>query len=202
MLAKPGGKPFDDKDWLFEIKWDGYRAVAELNKGKIKLYSRNGVSFESKYAEVVTALQKIKHNIVLDGELVVLDRNAKPSFQLLQHYPDVPEDCTLIYYVFDILAIEGKDIYDEPLIERKKKLKRLLPKKSIIRYCEHVIEGGEAFFEWILNHDLEGMIAKKADSLYHTNKRSSEWLKIRNHNITEALICGYTAPKGARPIRV
>ncbi len=198
MLAKPGGKPFNDEEWLFEIKWDGYRAVAELNKSKVKLYSRNGLSFENKYAEVVAALQKIKHNIVLDGEIVVLDENAKPSFQLLQHYPDVPEDCSLVYYVFDVLSINGKSLSDEPLIDRKKKLQRFLPKQSIVRYCEHVIGGGEAFFEWVLQHDLEGMIAKKADSLYHTNKRSSEWLKIRNHNITEALICGYTAPRGAR----
>lgn len=198
MLAKPGGKPFDDQDWVFEIKWDGYRAVAELNKGKVKLYSRNGLSFENKYAEVVAALQKIKRNIILDGEIVVLDSNSKPSFQLLQHYPDVPEGCTLIYYVFDVLSIDGKKLYDVPLVDRKKKLQRLLPKQSIIRYCEHVVGGGEAFFKWVLQHDLEGMIAKKSDSLYHVNKRSSEWLKIRNHNITEALICGYTAPKGAR----
>lgn len=198
MLAKPGDKPFDDKDWLFEIKWDGYRAVAELQKDNVKLYSRNGLSFENKYPEVVDALKKIKKNVVLDGEIVVLDKDSKPSFQWLQHYPDVPEECSLIYYVFDVLSIDGKTLYDETLIERKKKLQRLLPKQSIIRYCEHVAGGGEAFFKWVLDHDLEGMIAKKSDSLYHVSKRSSEWLKIRNHNITEALICGYTAPKGAR----
>jgi bifunctional non-homologous end joining protein LigD len=198
MLAKPGGKPFDDPDWLFEIKWDGYRAVAELNKGKVKLYSRNGVSFENKYAEVVAALQQLKHNMVLDGEIVVLDKNAQPSFQLLQHYPDVPEGSSLSYYVFDILSFEGKSLSDEPLTARKEKLQSVLPKNSIIRYCEHVTGGGEKFFKWVLDHDLEGMIAKKADSLYHTNKRSNEWLKIRNHNITETIICGFTAPRGAR----
>ncbi|MDB5258332.1 MAG: ligD, partial [Chitinophagaceae bacterium] len=198
MLAKPGGKPFDDPDWIFEIKWDGYRAISELHKGKVKLYSRNGVSFENKYAEVVAALQQLKHNMVLDGEIVVLDKNAQPNFQLLQHYPDVPDDCSLAYYVFDILSFEGKPLYDEPLMARKKKLQSILPKNSIIRYCEHVAGGGEKFFKWVLDHDLEGMIAKKADSLYSTNKRSSEWLKIRNHNITEAIICGFTAPSGAR----
>lgn len=198
MLAKPGGKAFDDPEWLFEIKWDGYRAVSELNKGKVKLYSRNGVSFENKYAEIVVALQELKHNMVLDGEIVVLDPKAQPSFQLLQHYPDVPEDCSLIYYVFDILSIEGKSLQEEPLLARKKKLQSILPKNSIIRYCEHVIGSGDKFFKWVLDHDLEGMIAKKTDSLYHTNKRSSEWLKIRNHNITETIICGFTAPRGSR----
>lgn len=198
MLAKPGGKPFDNEDWLYEIKWDGYRAVAEQQKGKVKLYSRNGVSFENKYAEVVAALQQLKYNMIIDGEIVIVDKNALPNFQLLQHYPDVPEDCTLMYYVFDLISLEGKTWCHHPLIERKKKLQEVLPKQSIIRYCEHVVGSGEKFFKWVLAHDQEGMMAKKSDSLYHINKRSNEWLKIRNHNTTEAIICGFTAPRGAR----
>ncbi|MDB5271886.1 MAG: ligD [Chitinophagaceae bacterium] len=198
MLAKTGDKPFSDLQWLFEVKWDGYRAVAEIQKQHIKLYSRNGLSFENKYHDVVTALQEIKHNMVLDGEIVVLDEEAKPNFQLLQHYPDVPEGCNLVYYVFDLLQLEGKKLYDVPLTERKKKLEKIIPSTSIIRYCEHVTGEGETFFKWVLKHNLEGMMAKKSDSLYLVNKRSSEWLKIRNHNITEAIICGFTAPNGER----
>src|SRR5688572_21771580 len=91
MLAKAGGKPFTDPDWVFEVKWDGYRAIAETGDNKVKLYSRNGLSFEKKYPEVTMALSRLKKPMVLDGEVVVLDKDARPNFQLLQHYPDIPE---------------------------------------------------------------------------------------------------------------
>ena len=91
MLASPGGNAFDDDNWLFEIKWDGYRAIAECNAGKIKLYSRNGLSFNEKFKPIAKALEKIRHNAVLDGEIVWIDKKGNPSFQKLQQQEDNPE---------------------------------------------------------------------------------------------------------------
>src|SRR5688572_12946785 len=98
MLASPGGDPFDSSEWLFEIKWDGYRAIAECKKGKVELYSRNGISFNKKYESIAGALTKIKHEAVLDGEIVFLDKKGRASFQQLQQYQENPEG-QLLYYV-------------------------------------------------------------------------------------------------------
>lgn len=198
MLAKIGEAPFSDKEWIFEIKWDGYRAVADLQKGNVKLHSRNGLSFENKYLPVVEALSKLKEDMVLDGEIVVLDEKGNPNFQWLQHYSEAPEEHELVYYVFDLLSYKGKELFDTPLLERKRLLKEVLPKKGIIRYSEHVEAEGKKFFEWAKGKNLEGIMAKKGDSHYYPNKRTSEWLKIRNHNIQEAVITGFTPPQGAR----
>ncbi|MBC7388560.1 MAG: DNA ligase D [Opitutaceae bacterium] len=198
MLAKQGENPFSDPDWVFEIKWDGYRAVAECKMKEIRLYSRNGLSFMNKYENVVAALEELKLDAILDGEVVVLDSESKPNFQLLQHYPDTPEDSTLMYYVFDILQFKDKDLYNLTLLERKEILKKLIPENSIIRYCDHVVNGGKEFFKWVSEQGLEGMMAKKADSLYYPGKRTTEWRKVRNHNMQEVVIGGFTEPQGGR----
>ena len=121
MLAKETDKPFSDKQWLFEIKWDGYRAISEITKDKVELYSRNSNSFNTSYPIIVDELKKIKQQVVLDGEVVVLNEKGKSDFQLLQQYGDNPQQ-PLCYYVFDLLSVDGKSIYDLPLIERKKLL--------------------------------------------------------------------------------
>lgn len=199
MLAHIGEKAFSDPDWIFEIKWDGYRAVAELKGTNVKLYSRNGLSFESKYAAVTAALKKMNIKAVLDGEIVILDKQNRPNFQLLQHYPDIEEPHQIVYYVFDLLELDGKKLYDTPLLERKKILKKILGKKNaFIQYCDHVEADGKGFFKVMVKNGFEGMMAKEKNSLYHPGKRSSEWLKIRNHKTEEAIICGYTAPQGSR----
>jgi bifunctional non-homologous end joining protein LigD len=198
MLAHIGEGPFSDPDWVFEIKWDGYRAIAETGKAHIKLYSRNGLSFESKYAEVVQALEKIKHRAVLDGEIVVLNQKGDPSFQLLQHYPDIEAPHALVYYIFDLLELNGKKMYQVPLLERKKTLKKIIPKSELLRYSDHVADNGQDFFKVVIQRGMEGMMAKRKDSLYHPGRRTSDWLKIRNHNIEEVVIGGFTQPRGGR----
>ncbi len=198
MLAKQGETAFSDPDWVYEIKWDGYRAIAECNKKEVRLYSRNGLSFMHKYENVVAALEELKLDAILDGEVVVLDPESKPNFQLLQHYPDVPENSTLMYYVFDILQFKGKDLYNLTLLERKEILKKIIPQDSIVRYCEHVANGGIEFFKWVSEQGLEGMMAKKADSRYYPGKRTTEWRKVRNHNMQEVVIGGFTEPQGGR----
>jgi bifunctional non-homologous end joining protein LigD len=198
MLATLTEKVFNDKDWLFEIKWDGYRAVAELSGKNVKMYSRNGISFLGLYPEIAEALGKLKLNAVLDGEIVVLDKTGKSDFQHLQHL-DESAGLALVYYVFDLLRLDGKDLTDLPLQERKARLQKLLGKTGgTIRYSDHVVEKGKSLFAAAQSKNLEGIIAKRADSLYLEGKRSKDWLKIKHQNTEEAVIAGYTAPQGSR----
>ncbi|HUS01577.1 MAG TPA: non-homologous end-joining DNA ligase, partial [Chitinophagaceae bacterium] len=197
MLAKETEEPFDDKDWLFEIKWDGYRAIAEVNNGDVRLYSRNGNTFENSYPVVVNELKKIKADAVIDGEIVVLNDEGHPEFQLLQHYEE-NRHRPIQFYSFDVLSLNGKDTTQLPLVERKELLQGIIPKNQVIKYSDHILEKGIAFFNVSKERDLEGILAKKADSLYYIGKRTNEWLKIKNHRTQEAIICGYTEPGGAR----
>jgi bifunctional non-homologous end joining protein LigD len=199
MLAQLfDGGPFDDKDWVFELKWDGYRAVAEVTRTHVKLYSRNGLSFADRYGKVADALKKIKSDVVVDGEIVVFDKRGKPNFQQLQNYADT-SGLPIQYMIFDCLSIDGKDITQLPLVERKLLLQKLLPKKSdILVFCDHVDESGIDFFREVQGQDFEGMIAKRRNSRYYLGKRTTDWLKIKNVRSEEAIIVGYTAPKGSR----
>ncbi|MDB5224285.1 MAG: ligD [Chitinophagaceae bacterium] len=197
MLAKETTEPFDDKDWLYEIKWDGYRAIAEVNNGDVRLYSRNGNTFENSYPVVVNELKKIKADAVLDGEIVVLNNEGVPEFQLLQHYEENTHR-PIQFYAFDILSLNGHTTTELPLIERKKLLQKIIPKNEVIKYSDHIMEKGIDFFNVSKEKNLEGILAKKADSHYYIGKRTNEWLKIKNHKTQEAIICGYTDPGGAR----
>ena len=197
MLAKETDKPFDDKDWLFEIKWDGYRAIAEKNKNKVLLYSRNGLSFLSTYPIVADQLLKIKEDVVVDGEIVVINDKGKPDFQLLQHYAE-NQDRPIQYYIFDLLKLNGHDTTGLSLIERKELLQKIIPENEVIKYSDHILEKGKSFFKVSGQKDLEGIMAKKTDSKYYPGSRTSEWLKIKHHKTQEAIIAGYTQPSGAR----
>ena len=197
MLASIHEEPFDDPEWIFEIKWDGYRAIAEVNQKGVRLYSRNGLSFLNLYPSVAEELKKIKEDVVLDGEIVVLNKDSKPDFQKLQQYDNHPS-LPIIFYVFDCLFYKGKPITTLPLVERKKVAQKALVKSKIIRYADHVEAQGLTFFSKVVDMDLEGIIAKRASSPYHPGKRSRDWLKIKNHNTQEAVIAGFTAPRGSR----
>jgi len=197
MLASIADAAFDSDEWIFELKLDGYRAVAELDNGKVKLYSRNGLSFIDKYPLVAAALQKIKHRVVLDGEIVLIEEDGKPSFQKLQHY-ESSTTYPLVYYVFDMLMYEGEDMQDLPLIERKKLLKKLLGNNSTIKYCDHIETTGKAFYKKVVAADMEGIIAKKKESTYYAGVRTKEWVKIKNIQTHEAVIAGYTSPRRSR----
>ena len=197
MLAKPFDKAFNDKDWLFEIKWDGYRAIADLSHNESLFYSRNGISFLSKFDKVVQGFNQQKYQMILDGEIVAYDNQGKPSFQLLQQIGDNP-NLALVYQVFDILWLNGHSTEELPLIQRKELLKEALIETDTIKYCDHIPEKGIAFFEQMKKMKLEGMIAKRADSQYVENYRTTDWLKIKFSNTEEAIICGFTEPRGSR----
>jgi bifunctional non-homologous end joining protein LigD len=200
MLAQIKEQPFDSSDWIFEPKYDGYRALALCNgNGDVKLYSRNLLSFNDKYPPVVTALQKIPHACLLDGEVVVEDKNGKSDFQLLQNYLSLGQG-NLKYYVFDLLQLDDNDVTELPLLKRKELLKLLLSKVKLhnIFYSEHVVKNGIKFCQSAIRKGWEGIMAKSADSTYHINKRSGDWLKIKIVKQQEAVITGFTSPKGSR----
>lgn len=181
---------FTDPNWIFEIKFDGYRAVAEVNlKDQNRLYSRQGTSFAKQFPKIFNELVKLPPCII-DGEIVAYDENSKPSFQLLQNY-NSRQRVPLQFQVFDILELKGKNLKTKPLIERKALLQTVLPPSEIIRYCDHVEGDGELLLDHIVKLDLEGMIAKKSNSTYVEGTRSKCWLKFKNHKQDDFMIVGY-----------
>jgi bifunctional non-homologous end joining protein LigD len=196
MLATLHDKPFDNNQWIFEVKWDGYRAIAETGKN-IRLYSRNGLSFMQLYHPVVEALKKIKIPAILDGEIVVLNEQDKPDFQALQQFGD-RRGLTIQYYVFDCVSLKGQSLTQLPLLERKEIARSIIPADPILKFSEHFTGNGQLIFDQAVSMNLEGIIAKRSDSKYFPGKRTTEWLKIKNHNTQEAIIVGYTEPRGSR----
>lgn len=196
MLPMLVAKPFNRKDWLFEIKWDGYRAIATKQGTHCQLYSRNNISLATQYPTIIEALKKIDHDIVIDGEIVVVDKDGRSQFQLLQNYTRTSSG-TLIYYVFDLLFIDGKDLQKHPLIERKKLLQKILPQRSCIKLSKHIFEKGIAFFKAAQKQKLEGIVGKESTSPY-VQGRTKLWQKIKIIHEQEAIIIGFTKPKGSR----
>ena len=197
MLCKTTDKAFDDDDWAFEIKWDGYRAIADLRNDSIGLYSRNGLDFSQKFKKVTNALKIQEHEMILDGEIVAYDDKGKPNFQWLQRIGDNP-DLALIYQVFDLLWLNGHSTEELTYLERKELLKEALAQNEIIQFHDHIIKDGKDFYQVANDLGLEGIVAKKTDSTYKEGVRSSEWLKIKINQTDEAIICGFTEPKGSR----
>lgn len=191
MLAAKADKIFDSKDWVYEIKWDGYRALANIEEGEVQLYSRNGHSFNNTFKPVVEQLQKVPYNVIFDGEIVTLNKKGIPDFQLLQDYP-AGNNAELHYYVFDLLYLNGHSIMHLPLGDRKNLLEELLEQIPGIPFCEHVDATGQEFFKAAVENGYEGIIAKKVDSKYYPGTRTKSWLKIKARESQEALICGYT----------
>ena len=199
MLATLVDKPFDDEHWIYEIKWDGYRALAYLKNGKAEISSRANLSFNNKFPSIVEALQQWKVKAVVDGEIVAINENGKPDFQALQSFAKKGGKADLHFYAFDLLWYDGKDYTQLPLIERKKILQSIIPEDdTTIKFSEHIIGEGKAFFEVALNKGLEGVMAKKADSVYTIDYRTRSWLKIKNNQQTEAIICGFTKGRNSR----
>ncbi len=197
MLATPVKEPFDDPDWIFEVKWDGYRAVAEIRDGAVSLYSRNRISFDKKFYPITEALRKLRFDAVLDGEIVVVDDQGRPDFQRLQHYKNSGSG-HLLYYVFDLLYFRGHDLTALPLLRRKALLKKILPSTSKIRFSDHVRKEGVLFYNAAKGKGLEGIIAKHSQSLYEAGRRSRQWLKVKTGLTQEGVITGFTEPGGGR----
>jgi bifunctional non-homologous end joining protein LigD len=196
MLATLVDEPFDDEAWVFETKWDGFRLVTETRGDGVTLWSRNGIDATAKYAVLLPALRRIEGSCVIDGELCALDAHGRSRFQLLQNALNA--NARLLYVVFDALFVGGKDIRDKPLLERKAILEALLPHDPLLHYSEHVAAFGKREFAKAQRAHEEGVIAKRAASLYHSGKRTREWLKFKAVQEQEVVIVGYTGPRRSR----
>ena len=196
MLATLTDAPFDDPAWVFETKWDGFRAVAVVRPGHARLYSRRGHDISTKYPAICEALAAIEYEAVLDGELVALDRSGRSRFQLLQNAGR--EDVRLLYCVFDLLYCDGKDWRGRSLLERKKELEKILPKSPLLLYSAHVVGEGIKAFKIAKHAGEEGVMAKLANGRYHSGVRTREWLKVKASQEQEVVIVGFTAPRRSR----
>jgi bifunctional non-homologous end joining protein LigD len=207
MLATSIDDPFDGPDWLFEIKWDGYRAVAFIENGNVRLVSRNQNELTARYPELKNLPSFVKaKSAILDGEVVALDEQGRASFSLMQQRTGFRHggrrgatnaDVPVLYYAFDLLYLDGFDWRRVALEERKKKLASILIAGDSLRYSDHYEQQGKALFEIAQQKGLEGILAKKRDSIYQ-ERRSSEWLKIKIRHRLEAVIGGFTEPEGSR----
>jgi bifunctional non-homologous end joining protein LigD len=192
MLATLVDEPFDDPDWVYEVKWDGYRALAFINKGEVELQSRNNKSFNEKFYPIYKLLQSFTINAVFDGEILVLNDKGISNFGNLQNWRS-EADGELVYYVFDILWYDGKNLTGLPLSQRQTILKAVLPTNDDrIRASKVFDASGTDFFNAAERMGLEGIIAKKANSTYTADLRSKEWLKIKVHKRQEVVIAGFT----------
>jgi bifunctional non-homologous end joining protein LigD len=176
--------PFDHPDWIFELKYDGFRTVAHIENGRCKLVSRNGTTFASFSILASSIGSSINRNAVIDGEIVCLDSNGCPQFNdLLFHRGD---PC---FFAFDILSCDGHDLRLNALIDRKAELRRVLskaPGTSRIRYADHIERQGSSLFELVCQRDLEGIIAKMKYGNYTSEKEQSTWIKIKNKNYSQS----------------
>lgn len=199
MLATLVDAPFDREGWVFETKWDGYRAIANVRDGEAALYSRNRLSFNEMFPPVVKAVEKIPHNVVLDGEVVVLGAKGRSDFQALQQYKTTGKG-KLAYAVFDLLYLDGHHLEDMALTERKALLEEIVRQLNdpVVQYSGHKAVKGIKLFEDAVKAGWEGIIAKNGESNYAEGVRSQNWLKIKVLNRQEAIICGYTDPRGSR----
>ncbi|MGA7844199.1 MAG: non-homologous end-joining DNA ligase, partial [Dehalococcoidales bacterium] len=208
MLASLAASPFSDEKWIFEPKLDGFRTLAFLNRGKVRLQSRGGLDVTSHYRTLEQSLEKQPASqLVLDGEIIALDARGKLCFQCLQgylksirrlHVDKIEAPSAIIYYVFDILYLDGYDLQQVPLKARKELLQGIVVPDKNIRLVEHFALDGETVYRAAIANGMEGVVAKRQDSLYEAGKRAKTWLKIKAVNSDEFVICGYTPGTGSR----
>jgi len=199
MLATLVDKPFDDPGWLYEVKWDGYRALAYLNNGNVDMRSRNNKDFNEKFYSIFNALKKWKINALVDGEVIVANERGISNFGKLQNWRS-EADGELIFYVFDILWLDGYDLTELSLMKRKDILREVFPSMQNIRLSESFDSGATDFFEVAKKMHLEGIVAKKSDSKYFPGQRSRDWLKIKTGKRQEVIIGGFTKNVGSSKI--
>ncbi len=207
MLATAIEKPFDNPGWLFEIKWDGYRAIAFIDHGRVRFVSRNQNDLTGQYPELATLPKLVKaRRAILDGEIVALDDEGRPAFSLMQQRTGfrpgksrLPgrQGVPIIYYAFDLLYLDDLDLRRVPLEQRKQLLQERITNSDVIKFSDHYPEKGLALFAAAAQKGLEGILAKKRDSLYEET-RSRNWLKIKITQRQECVIGGYTDPEGSR----
>ena len=207
QLATATDEPFDDPDWLFEIKWDGFRALAEIDaEGTVQLTSRNGKDLLSKFPELENMSAAFRSlPIVVDGEIVALDEQGRSSFQRLQNRIESIRGPrkqagggNIAFVAFDVLFADGRDVRSLPLEQRKKMLQNLIIEGGNVVYSKHIIGDGKKLFEQAEKRGLEGVMAKRRDAPYESARRTRTWLKIKAQKRQEFVIGGFTDPRGSR----
>jgi bifunctional non-homologous end joining protein LigD len=207
MLATLSTTSFTNKDWVFEPKLDGIRALAYVSPNGTEIYSRRGQLLAYRYPSLTEELSSNKNSFVIDGELVAFDQNSRPSFERLQERSGLTkvadikiadQENPIKYYIFDILFLNGKNLRNLPLIERKKILHQTIKPTGHIEPVQELGSDGDWAFKACMENGLEGVVGKKLSSLYQTNRRSADWLKLKSTFTDEFLICGYTQGTGGR----
>jgi bifunctional non-homologous end joining protein LigD len=199
MLAKLTESLIDNPDWIYEIKYDGYRIISTIRNGEVNLLSRNGNSYTENFKTIASELKGIKDNVIIDGEVVIENEKGLSDFQLLQNYNNTRSG-ELKYYVFDILYLNGHDVTNFPLTSRKELLEAFFKKYNFFHVYNtgYQTGNGVSLFNELSSKGYEGVIAKSPESIYLPGKRSDSWLKLKSTMIQEALICGYTLPMKSR----
>ena len=195
MLATLAETPPRGKEWLFEVKWDGYRAIARIAGSDATLTSRNDNDLTGRFPTLARALAAAfkTPDCVADGEVCALDSEGRATFSAMQ-----TGSAAQVFYVFDLLEVEGEPLIELPLTERRKRLERLLDRRSTSVRLSEAFEDGAALLEAVGEQGLEGIVAKRTDSRYFPSRRSRDWLKIKTHNRQEFIIAGYTRGQGRR----
>jgi bifunctional non-homologous end joining protein LigD len=204
MLATLSDRPFSDPNWLFEIKWDGVRAIARIENGDLRLRSRNGKDITEHYPELASFPEVLAaHQAILDGEVVALDARGHSDFERLQERMHVRApgehlvaEVPVVYFAFDLLYCDGYDLRKASLLERKQLLSRLMHASGRFRYSDHQFEKGKELFQLAEKNGLEGIIAKRADSPY-VSERSPYWVKLKITQTLDAVVGGWTEPRTA-----
>lgn len=196
----------EGEGWSYEIKYDGYRAIAYVERGPrnaalhVSLVSRNGLSFSERFAPICRALGALDvESAILDGEVCSLDASGRTRFEALQGVMRDRTGAELVYFVFDVLWLDGEDLRGRPLSERRERLAHVVPQtdRGIVRRSESATGDGRAFLDAVRDLGLEGLIAKRVDLPYHAG-RSTEWAKVKVEKSEELLVVGFTAPKRSR----
>ena len=207
MLCQTPDAAFSSPDWIYELKWDGFRLLAHGGAGQARLRYRSGRDPTDRFPELTSAIRALPiADLVLDGEIVALDTEGKPDFHKLAFRAQMHRTSEIAraalaqpvtYMVFDVLGAAGHDLRGLPLVERKALLERILPRLGPVRFAEHIPEHGEALLAQVVARGMEGVVAKKAKSIYR-GKRSGDWLKLKRDLEADFAVCGYTPPKGSR----
>jgi bifunctional non-homologous end joining protein LigD len=199
MLPTLIKEPFDSPDWIFEPKLDGYRAIAAVDAtGNARIWSRNHLPFEPKFPTVIDAVNRLNlRSTILDGEIVALDNEGIPRFQLLQKWQKRPT-APVVYYLFDILWSDGKDFTSKPVLKRRERLKQMIAPVDGIQVGSWIPSRGQDLFSVAKEKGFEGIVAKRIASTYQPGQRSRDWLKIKSRLQQEFVVGGFTEGKGSR----
>jgi bifunctional non-homologous end joining protein LigD len=199
MMASVIKEPFDHPDWIFETKLDGFRAIAVIDSaGKARIWSRNRLPLEPKFPMVLKAVNQLNlRSTILDGEIVALDPEGIPRFQLLQQWQKRPT-APVVYVVFDLLWDNGRDLTGKSVIQRRERLQEIITPVAGIQAGGYIENRGKALFQLAKEKGLEGIIAKRKTSSYQSGRRSPDWLKIKSRPQQEFVVCGFTEGKGSR----